>query len=116
MTAPIGHADFYPNGGIKQPGCGNVGHGSCSHDAAPNIWVDSIINIGCLHPACTESDFNNNNCPACNNDVSDECNYMGHSWNCALLLNKIILWNHMTNPRQEGSSLELEYFGNSNRR
>ena len=78
MTAPIGHADFYPNGGIKQPGCGNVGHGSCSHDAAPNIWVDSIINIGCLHPACTENDFNNNSCPACSNDVSYECNYMGH--------------------------------------
>ena len=76
MTAPIGHADFYPNGGTKQPGCGNVGHGSCSHDAAPNIWVDSIINIGCLHPACTENDFNNNSCPACSNDGSNECNYI----------------------------------------
>lgn len=38
----VGHIDFYPNGGKKQPGCENEFIGSCSHERAVLLFVESI--------------------------------------------------------------------------
>ncbi|XP_026274955.2 inactive pancreatic lipase-related protein 1-like [Frankliniella occidentalis] len=44
---PLGHVDFYPNGGtISQPGCGIVKDrlGSCSHLRSYELFAESIVN------------------------------------------------------------------------
>ncbi|XP_058119574.1 phospholipase A1 VesT1.02-like [Anopheles ziemanni] len=40
---PIGTADFYPNGGTHQPGCGLPMAGLCSHTRAWELFVESLV-------------------------------------------------------------------------
>ncbi|XP_052873227.1 pancreatic lipase-related protein 2-like [Anopheles cruzii] len=40
---PIGHADFYPNLGRIQPGCGADVGGGCAHGRAVHFYVESIL-------------------------------------------------------------------------
>ena len=89
MLQPIGHVDFYPNGGQHQPGCSlnSVGNifslPSCSHDSSCQFFIDSIKNT-CNHTsyACdSEEEFNKGNCLQCS---ARGCNRMGY-WSSPFL-------------------------------
>lgn len=43
MTYQIGHYDFYPNGGRKQPGCTS---NRCSHSRVYELYAESIDSAG----------------------------------------------------------------------
>lgn len=42
LTAPLGDASFYPNGGRSQPGCGWDLSGACAHSRAIELFAESI--------------------------------------------------------------------------
>ncbi|XP_066155564.1 pancreatic lipase-related protein 2-like [Euwallacea fornicatus] len=68
----MGHADFYPNGGSSQPGCGLDLIGSCSHRRAYEYFTESLESNHFIGTNCTSyRDYNRNRC-----DENVTC-YMG---------------------------------------
>ena len=56
---PMGHLDFYPNGGRFQPGCDSIfSQASCSHSRARELFRDSLISA-CKLVAYECSDYKN---------------------------------------------------------
>jgi pancreatic triacylglycerol lipase len=49
---PLGQADFYPNFGRSQPGCGLDLTGSCAHGRAPIYFAESINSSGFKAQRC----------------------------------------------------------------
>lgn len=61
---PLGHANFYPNFGRRQPGCGVDASGNCAHGRAVQFMVESITStVGFWARQCRNyQDIVNGNC------------------------------------------------------
>ncbi|XP_065336260.1 lipase member H-like [Cloeon dipterum] len=61
---PLGHADFYPNGGISvQPGCGTDATGACSQARAIELFAESITSDDFIAFKCDDgNNFQNGRC------------------------------------------------------
>ncbi|XP_041357545.1 pancreatic triacylglycerol lipase-like [Gigantopelta aegis] len=95
---PMGHVDFYPNGGHEQPGCDHnilsklvhtawnaatIGYYgaeaaiACSHMRSCYLFTESI-NSKCpfqAYPCASANEFNKGGCLQC---YADQCSYMGY--------------------------------------
>jgi len=75
LNEPFGHADFYPNGGNHQTGCGFFDL-YCSHMRAVDLWIHSIKIPSCVFAPCnSEEDFNDGKCTKCS---GKGCNILGY--------------------------------------
>lgn len=68
FSKPIGDADFYPNWGKSQPGCGSDLSGACSHQRSALYWAESINSTpGFWAKSCVDyNDISNQNCSLSN--------------------------------------------------
>ena len=68
LEKPIGHVDFYPNGGEDQPGCGRF-KPTCDHSRSHALYIDSIINaVTCPmigHKCLSYKEFEGGICSKC---------------------------------------------------
>lgn len=55
ITEPIGHVDFYPNGGQTQPGCEDTDDPNrCSHRRSYELFASSIRTNHFIGRKCTD--------------------------------------------------------------
>ncbi|XP_070503355.1 lipoprotein lipase-like [Chironomus tepperi] len=103
VKGPIGHADFYPNGGMSQPGCNR---NSCSHQFAWIFYQQSVREeASFLARKCDSYDnFQNGNCE--NNEIS----YMGYSSNGTFPMGTYFLRTH---PSKFGTALREDGLKNT---
>ncbi|CAL1272120.1 unnamed protein product, partial [Larinioides sclopetarius] len=91
IAVPVGHVDYFPNGGKRQPGCGSTLKGAlldifkgereraCNHERAVHLFTDTILNpdscqyIG--YPCSNYSDFELGKCLSCD---ASSCGQMGY--------------------------------------
>lgn len=68
---PIGHANFYPNFGRSQPGCGIDLSGNCAHGRAVHFFIESITTqTGFWSRQCRNyADITSGNCVSSGPDV-----------------------------------------------
>lgn len=61
---PLAQADFYPNWGSSQPGCGVDIGGSCAHSRAHQFFAESINSVRFAARRCANfAQITNRNCP-----------------------------------------------------
>lgn len=59
---PLGHADFFPNGGRSQPGCGLDVGGPCAHARTVFLYAESINSRFTAQQCTSFDDVDNNRC------------------------------------------------------
>ncbi|ODN06324.1 Pancreatic triacylglycerol lipase [Orchesella cincta] len=61
---PCGTVDWFPNGGLTQPGCGVDLTGSCAHSRAPAFFLEALL---------SETEFRGRKCTSWNDFTSGRC-------------------------------------------
>ncbi|XP_074041810.1 uncharacterized protein [Leptinotarsa decemlineata] len=75
MFNPIGHADYYPNGGKEQPGCNVILKGQCSHHRAFQYYSESLLTGNFKSHSCDNYDnFTNKKCNKNFISMMGQCN------------------------------------------
>jgi pancreatic triacylglycerol lipase len=59
---PIGHADFFPNFGSTQPGCGTDTSGACAHERVVPFYRESINSVFTGRECQSFANIQNRNC------------------------------------------------------
>ena len=121
MEQPVGHVDFYPNGGETQPGCSfldfpylpSMSSGvdeielpeadsvarnlfACGHNRVLDLYTDTIIHgksCPLVGHHCSDYDtFSSGNCSSCG-VVGDKCSLMGY-WGTKKRYHIIVIATH----------------------
>ncbi|XP_028842106.1 lipase member H [Denticeps clupeoides] len=83
---PLGHIDYYANGGSDQPGCpktiaGGSGYFKCDHQRSVYLFLDSIKNTTCnmtSYPCRSYQDFLDAKCLDCDQFKDGGCPVFGY--------------------------------------
>uniref|UniRef100_H0WSS5 Lipase I n=1 Tax=Otolemur garnettii TaxID=30611 RepID=H0WSS5_OTOGA len=94
IKEPLGHIDFYPNGGKKQPGCpktifSGLQYIKCDHQRAVYLFMASLeTNCNFISFPChSYKDYKTSLCVACDSFKENSCPWLGkrHGCNYAIL-------------------------------
>ncbi|XP_045896095.1 lipase member H-like isoform X1 [Micropterus dolomieu] len=92
---PLGHIDFYVNGGLDQPGCPKTifsgeSYFTCDHERAVLLYLDSVngMCVSRAFPCSSYKDFLDGNCLKCDQFGAAGCPVVGYDvteWKDVLL-------------------------------
>ncbi|XP_036059337.1 lipase member I [Onychomys torridus] len=108
ILEPLGHIDFYPNGGRKQPGCpttlfSGVNYIKCDHQRAVHLFI-AAFETNCnfvSFPCASYKEYENGLCVDCRSLYGDTCPRLG---------NQAQLWKEGLKERVEGWPLRTTAF------
>ncbi|KAM7132812.1 lipase member H isoform 3-T4 [Molossus nigricans] len=83
---PLGNIDFYPNGGLDQPGCpktifGGMEYFKCDHQRSVYLYLSSLrdnCNVT-AYPCNSYRDYRNGKCVSCFTPQEESCPLLGYS-------------------------------------
>ncbi|XP_030643520.1 phospholipase A1 member A isoform X2 [Chanos chanos] len=97
ISIPVGHIDFFPNGGMDQTGCARsrfasmYGYVICDHMRAVHIYM-SALNGSCLlmgFPCSSYEEFLAGRCTSCDGDFDGKCPQIGLLKNSGLTVSPL---------------------------
>ncbi|XP_036987194.2 lipase member H isoform X2 [Artibeus jamaicensis] len=87
---PLGNIDFYPNGGVDQPGCpktilGGIQYFKCDHQRSVYLYLSSLREDCAVtaYPCASYRDYRNGRCVSCGAPQQEPCpvpGYYADSW------------------------------------
>ncbi|XP_035130561.3 lipase member H [Callithrix jacchus] len=82
---PLGNIDFYPNGGLDQPGCpktilGGFQYFKCDHQRSVYLYLSSLRESCTItaYPCDSYQDYRNGKCVGCTTSQNQSCPLLGY--------------------------------------